>query len=788
MKIAMMTWFHHDKYGTVLQAAALSRVLQKMGHEAQVIHYYPHRSVYTLPGGSARKAAVQAYRDQRKVQGNPRIVGKLAGEKFNAFREKHLHLTRYCATLPDLESLNDEYDAFICGSDLIWLPRYFDPHYYLDFVRNPDKMIAYAPSILDEGCMDKDVIAEMDKLIRRFHHLSVREESGRKILDSVFDIHTEEVADPVLLLDAQEWAEMTAPHALTPQSADEQETSDEKPEDTQEETAEDTAKEPQRGYVLACFQGHNKAYWGAVDGLAARLDLDVKIIPIYEKDQKRKDCIREAVGPEEYVDLIRKADYICTDSYHASALAILFHKELCCFARYTERTQLGRNSRIRHILDTVGLLGRLYDPEAPLENYLEKIDWIPVNFKLDALRLKSMNYLEQALGAVEEKKQANTLPGEKVHRHILEGYSLCCGCGACSAVCSEEAIRITLSEKGFYEASVDEEKCVRCGACEKVCPFGAGMQGKKIAAGKLLSYTDEDPEVVRSSGAGGLASRLAMIFHDRGAAVCGCIYDEQEKGARQALIMPGEEEERLIALRGTKYLQSDMRPVWESLKNWSGRALIFGTPCQVSAVKNVLGDRKNVLYVDFVCVGVPSANLYRKYMKSIEKKHRLLHREPKVDSFARMLKFDACSMEACYECRFRDSSAADLRLGDLRTDFPGRRGDAGASLAISLTPKGERMLGELMLAGYWEGLKKEDIAAYIETHRAKNPIKPVFYDRLMESLGSEQVSMKRLIGDYVRPLEKRYGRKNRELMFYEVGVDDKEGIEEKKTLLLETRE
>lgn len=47
----------------------------------------------------------------------------------------------------------------------------------------------------------------------------------------------------------------------------------------------------------------------------------------------------------------------------------------------------------------------------------------------------------------------------------------CCGCTACLAICSKDAITMETDEEGFDYPKIDSEKCVRCYMCIKVCPI-----------------------------------------------------------------------------------------------------------------------------------------------------------------------------------------------------------------------------------------------------------------------------------------------------------------------------
>ena len=56
----------------------------------------------------------------------------------------------------------------------------------------------------------------------------------------------------------------------------------------------------------------------------------------------------------------------------------------------------------------------------------------------------------------------------------------CCGCTACFAICSKQAISMHEDEKGFVYPIIDEDKCIECGMCEKVCAFSNFKSNKEV--------------------------------------------------------------------------------------------------------------------------------------------------------------------------------------------------------------------------------------------------------------------------------------------------------------------
>ena len=74
-----------------------------------------------------------------------------------------------------MQELNNIYNGFVCGSDQIWGPRWFDSHYFLDFVADSKRKIAYAPSIGVTELSSFQAAWSMKKLISKIKYLSVRE-------------------------------------------------------------------------------------------------------------------------------------------------------------------------------------------------------------------------------------------------------------------------------------------------------------------------------------------------------------------------------------------------------------------------------------------------------------------------------------------------------------------------------------------------------------------------------------------------------------------------------------
>lgn len=195
-------------------------------------------------------------------------------------------------------------------------------------------------------------------------------------------------------------------------------------------------------------------------------------------------------------------------------------------------------------------------------------------------------------------------------------FDRCCGCGACAAACPKNAIEMTADHRGFYKPKV-LASCVGCGLCLKVCPVETPPAGKEPVG--YYACTAEPERVLRSSS-GGVFSLLAEEVLKKSGKVFGCGWSEKQLPRHKQVSNPAE----LAELYGSKYAQSDMNGVYPRVKAQllQGQPVLFsGTPCQVAGLKRFLNkEYENLLTVDFICHGVPSAKVLRKHLDELEQK------------------------------------------------------------------------------------------------------------------------------------------------------------------------
>lgn len=205
----------------------------------------------------------------------------------------------------------------------------------------------------------------------------------------------------------------------------------------------------------------------------------------------------------------------------------------------------------------------------------------------------------------------------------ITNKSKCCGCCACIDVCTHQAIKLKTDIEGFWYPEVNKDLCVECGLCEKVCPelhiteLKHNDSEKPI---KTIAAIHKKMNVRWDSTSGGAFSALAEGMYEQGGYVSGAIYNDDFSVRNYISNNP----EDLIKLRSSKYLQSKAEGLYSDIRTLlrkGEKVLACGTPCQMAALRSFLRkDYDNLIIVDFICRGVNSPKVYRKYLDSLERK------------------------------------------------------------------------------------------------------------------------------------------------------------------------
>lgn len=199
--------------------------------------------------------------------------------------------------------------------------------------------------------------------------------------------------------------------------------------------------------------------------------------------------------------------------------------------------------------------------------------------------------------------------------------SNCCGCHACVLACPVGCIRMEENQEGFLYPKIQYEKCISCNRCENVCPM---LNQQHTNENHLSAYLfqNENQEIHQESTSGGFFSEIGKFVIQKGGVVFGASFNEDLEVVHRYVDVT----EDLSLFRNSKYVQSNIKKSFLQAKKFldQGRWVCFsGTPCQIQALSLFLGkDYEKLIMVDFICRGVPSPKLLRKYILEQEKKEK----------------------------------------------------------------------------------------------------------------------------------------------------------------------
>ena len=354
-KIGILTFHRAVNYGAQLQAYALQKTVSEMGTDCELVDYIcpaitkPYKPFYITknnPVMSFAKSCIMWNRRRKKAISFESFQNKIVKSK-QQYDSSNIALA------------NDKYDLFITGSDQVFSPWCvdFDPVYFLTFADNRKKF-SYAASFATKE-IPQEMKKEFSNRLESFQKLSVREQEGVRLIDELTSKESEVHLDPTILLSADKWSEI----------------------------AQCDTTEP---YVLV----YSVMPQISLVDFAVKLakEKNMKVIYITDAPHMPNKTIQceKAVSVERFVGYFKNASYVVSNSFHATAFSVIFHKSM--FIEF--QNKVNRNVRSESFLANLGISRGLVDGKAEET----PINWKDVDEKLNAQRQKSLDYLKSVIG------------------------------------------------------------------------------------------------------------------------------------------------------------------------------------------------------------------------------------------------------------------------------------------------------------------------------------------------------------------------------------------------------
>ncbi len=296
--IGLLSFFNGLNYGSALVAYATNTIIESLGYSVLNIH----KQVSNHYNYDSRHLPYQFAKDNYFISKEYKMA------------EKN-------------DELNDLCNGFVLGSDTLWWwqdVKYTDNFFWLDFVNSQNKKIAFCTSFgFDEPNIPPQKQKELKYLYNRFDYLSTREDSGVDILKNYFGCKSESLCDPTFI--------------------------------AEKSVFEDLAKKSERkdkNYIAAYILDINKDKKKALEAFAKKMNLPLILIPNMHKSyQNEKKKFKKINIPiQDFVYLIKNANFVITDSFHGACFSVIFEKEFAAIvnqergnARYKIFKEMGLN-------------------------------------------------------------------------------------------------------------------------------------------------------------------------------------------------------------------------------------------------------------------------------------------------------------------------------------------------------------------------------------------------------------------------------------------------------------
>ena len=383
-KIGICACYTNHNYGSMLQSYATQKAFEAEGFDCEMIRYRKKKTIgfilkqipriFNRITISDKKLVIEKKISLRKYPEAAK-EDQIRKAAFDRFQEQYF--TKLSPEYYGYEALKKgaaQYAGVISGSDQVWSPSALATHFYdLTFVPDGVVRASYASSF---GVKEIPAyqIQRTRYYLNRIPYVSVREKVGQTIVKQLTGRDVPNVCDPTFLFTGKQWEQYIP--------------------------VKEIVKEP---YVFAYFLGANPEHRELVSQFAR--EEGIKVVAVHHMDtyvpadEGFGDIVMSNVGPEEFLNLIRGAEYVCTDSFHGTIFSVLNHKQFLIFNRYSEQAKDSKNSRIDSLCQVLGLSERRYRKHLG-EEIMKPIDYDSVDARASELRKESFSYIHEVSEAI----------------------------------------------------------------------------------------------------------------------------------------------------------------------------------------------------------------------------------------------------------------------------------------------------------------------------------------------------------------------------------------------------
>lgn len=360
-KIVFITVHVGSNFGSVLQTFATYYILTNMGYNVSVLNYIPPR--VTIKGFFHNRKGI--CRKLWAIIGFPIVL--LNKWIYSRFINIHCKLTKPYYSIETIKGDIPKADIYITGSDQVWNSSHnegIDEMYYFTFLPKGSRVLSLASSFGRE-LLEKEEATMIKRFLDNYQYLSVREESGRKILSSLGYKNVEHLIDPTFMLSKEIWTKILIKKRVI--------------------------NYPYLLLYLPYNIVSKDIIYASARKIADRYKLKIVTFSWDVRKEMQADKTLFFTSPSEFLSLMFYADYVITNSFHGTAFSINLNKQFFVYQPSAFST------RIFDIICLTRLEKRYVTDTVSLDELCEEIDYLSVNKILEEEREKVEKYLLRAL-------------------------------------------------------------------------------------------------------------------------------------------------------------------------------------------------------------------------------------------------------------------------------------------------------------------------------------------------------------------------------------------------------
>lgn len=539
MKIGIVTFNSAHNYGAVLQAWSLQTYLEKQGHDVDIVNLRPWviDDVYAM----AKKKRLVENEYVNTALNKLRIAKNCVTQpvklkrrrNFERFINTKLNVTKVYRSGAEIRADKRlKYDVLIAGSDQIWnsgITKKIDSAYFLDFGKPDTKRISYAASI--GGKELQEIEYELFRnFLQKIDYISVREINAKRCLEPLTDKNIEIVADPTFLLKQKDFDKLKKSYHV---------------------------KKP---YIYV-HNVHLVREDVELNEVARELSRRTGLPIVSNRKEKffENEAGKFLTGtPEEFIGVIADAEYVVTNSFHATVFSIIYHRNFITIPHYNNP------DRMQNLLKELGVSNHLMNAAEMIPEDLSDlaIDYEDVELKKEKMSKHSRHFLKRAIdgpkhGAYMEYAGVCVTDTEQFQEKDFADRSM---------------ELISAKNKHVYEA--DTWKDVMLPLAKNVTEKGGKIALPVYQGNKGLHYTlTDDVEVIRQA------------------------------------VLP-------------EHFEADLAGIYEAVKQQleNGTEVLFaGNACRLAALRKYLGkEYEKLILVETLCHGIGKKEIFQKYVAYLE--------------------------------------------------------------------------------------------------------------------------------------------------------------------------